>query len=80
MTEPTMTVDGSLELLVDVLGKAADDFRAAATILARARADIAAHNTAVSRTVISAARRAVDHLRGSDEALRDVLKSLEARD
>lgn len=80
MSEPAMTVDASLAMLSEAVAKAADDLRAVSTILERARTDIAAHNTTVSRDVIAAGRRAIDHLRGTDEALRDVLKGLEARD
>jgi hypothetical protein len=74
------TVDMSLQALSDAVGKASDDLRAVRTVLDRARADIASRNTSVTRTVIVAATRAIDHLRGADEALADVLKELEQRD
>ena len=76
----TMTVDASLGMLIEAVAKAADDLRAVSAILERARADIAAHNTSVSRDVVGGAQRAIDHLRQTDEALRDVLKGLETRD
>jgi hypothetical protein len=81
MTEPAIpTVDMSLAALIEAAGKAADDLRAVSTTLQRARADINTRNTSLDRNVIAAATRAVDHLRGTDEALRDVLKAIEARD
>jgi len=49
-------------------------------VLDRERGDIASRNTAISRKVIVSATRAIDHLRGADEALRAVLKDLEERD
>jgi hypothetical protein len=80
MSSHEPTVEMSLEALSDSLGKAADDLRAVRVVLDRARADIASRNTSISRTVIVAATRTLDHLRGADESLRDVLKELEARD
>ncbi len=79
MTDPTPTVETSLAMLVEAVAKAADDYRAASAILERARGDIATHNTSLPRTVVAAARRAVDHLRGADVALSEVLKGLEQR-
>lgn len=76
----TPTVEASLAMLAEAVAKAADDFRAVSAILERARRDIASHNTSVSRNVVSGATRAVNHLRATDEALRDVLESLESRD
>ena len=78
--ESSPTVDMSLKALSDAVGKAADDLRAVLPVLDRSRADIASRNTSVTRTVIVAATRAIDHLRGADEALADVLKELEHRD
>jgi hypothetical protein len=74
------TVEMSLEILSEAVGKAADDLRAVRAIVDAARADISARNSTVSRGVITAAQRAVDSLRRADEALRDVLKGLEERD
>jgi hypothetical protein len=74
------TVDASLADLSDALGKAAEDFRLARTLLDRVRADLAARNTSVARSVVAGARAVIDHLRGADEALRDVVKALETRD
>src|SRR5256885_8949659 len=79
-TSETPTVEVSLQLLSDAVGKAADDLCAARVALDRARIDIASRNTSVSRRVVGAAERVVDHLRQTDEALRDVVKELEERD
>ncbi len=79
-TSETPTVEMSLALLSDAVGKAADDLRATRAVLDRARTDIAARNTSVSRRVVGAAERVVNHLRETDEALRDVVKQLEERD
>ncbi len=76
----TPTVDSSLAMLADAVAKAADDLGAVAPILDRARRDISARNTAVSRDIVAGAKRAIDHLAATDAALRDVLKALEARD
>jgi hypothetical protein len=70
----------SLQALSDAVGKAADDYRAVRTVLDRARADIASRNTAITRGVVTSATKAIDHLRGADQALRTVLKELEERD
>jgi hypothetical protein len=70
----------SLDALSESVGKAADDFRAVRVALDRARADLASRNSSISRSVIAAAARTIDHLRGADEGLRDVLKELEERD
>jgi hypothetical protein len=82
MTSPdeSPTVETSLQFLSEAIGKAADDFRAVRMVLDRERGDIASRNTAISRKVIVSATRAIDHLRGADEALRAVLKDLEERD
>ena len=77
-TDPT--VDTALQILGDVVAKAADDLGAVRVVLDRARADIASRNTSISRTVIGKATAVIDHLRGADEALRDVLRELEERD
>ena len=77
-TEPT--VEMSLGVLSDAIGKAADDFRGVRPLLERSRANIASRNTAISRSVISAAERVIDNLKRADEALKDVLVALEERD
>jgi len=74
------TVEMSLEMLSEAVGKAADDLRAVRTALDVSRADIGARNTSVSRVVLKDAERVIDHLRRADEGLRDVLKNLSERD
>ena len=70
----------SLDVLSEAVGKSAEDLRGVRDTIDRARADIAARNTSVSREVVAAATRAVDHLKHVDEALRDVLQGLAERD
>ena len=70
----------SLDVLSEAVGKSAEDLRVVRDTIDRARADIAARNTSVSREVVAAATRAVDHLKHVDEALRDVLQGLAERD
>jgi len=70
----------SLDALIEAIGKSADDLRAVRDTIERARANIAAHNTSISREVVAAAARAVKHLKHVDEALRDVLQGLAERD
>ena len=74
------TVEMSLEMLSDALGKASDDLRATRVSLDNARIDLASRNTSVSRSVVKDAERAIDHLRATDECLRDVLKELAERE
>jgi hypothetical protein len=73
------TVELSLGMLSDAVGKASEDLRAARATLDRMRADIASRNTSVSRTVITQAQRVVNHLRETDQALREVVTTLEER-
>ncbi len=74
------TVDTSLAALSDAVGKACVDLLAVKTALDAARADIASRNTSIARTVVTHAEHAIDHLRGADESLRDVLNDLKNRD
>jgi len=76
----TPTVEMSLDVLSEAVGKASDDLHAVRGSIDRARADIAARNTAISREVVAAATRVVDHLKQADQALRDVLQGLAERD
>jgi ABC-type transporter Mla subunit MlaD len=78
--QTTPTVEMSLEILSEALGKAAGDLIAVRTALDAARADIASRNTSVSRDVLKGAERVINHLRQADEGLRDVLKNLSERD
>ena len=77
---PTTTVEMSLAMLSEAVGKASDDLRAVRATLDVARADIAARNTSLSRDVLKDAERVINHLRQADEALRDVLKDLSQRE
>jgi alkylation response protein AidB-like acyl-CoA dehydrogenase len=74
------TVEMSLAMLSEAVGKASDDLRAVRATLDVARADIASRNTSLSREVLKDAERVINHLRQADEGLRDVLKDLSGRD
>jgi uncharacterized protein (UPF0147 family) len=74
------TVEMSLEMLSDAVGKAAEDLRAVQVSLDQARTDIVSRNTSVPRQVIKDADRAMEQLRQTDESLNDVLKHLAERD
>jgi len=80
MADTTPTVEMSLDVLSEAIGKAADDLCASRRVLDSARADIASRNTSISRTVITGAERVVEQLRKTDEALKDLIKGLEERD
>lgn len=80
MDEETPTVEMSLEVLSDAIDKAAEDLRAAGIALERARAEIASRSTSMPRgEIVRAAEHAIDHLRQTDECLRDVFKDLADR-
>ena len=74
------TVEMSLEMLSEAVGKAATDLQAVRAALDTARADITSRNTSVSRVVLKDAGRVIDHLRRADEGLRDVLRDLSERE
>ena len=74
------TVEFSLRMLSDAMGKAAEDLRAAREAVERARLDITARNTSVSRAVVADAERVIDHLRQTDESISDVMKDLQSRE
>ena len=80
MTEKETTVEMSLEMLSEAVGKASEDLRAVQLSLDQARVDLASRNTSVSREVIKDAERAISHMRQTDESLRNVLKDLAERD
>jgi cob(I)alamin adenosyltransferase len=75
-TKEPPTVEQSLEVLSEAIGKAADDLSTVRTRLDQERFEIASRNTSVSRGVIRRAERIVDHLRQADEELRHVLEDL----
>jgi len=82
MTEVVMdeknepTVEQSLGLLSEALGKAAADIRAVRDAVDSARKDMAAHSGSHTREIIRDAERAVVRLKETEESLRDVLKDL----
>ena len=78
--DETPTVEGSLAALSDAVGKACVDLLAVKTAIDLARADIASRNTSVTREVVRHAEHAIDHLRGVDNSLRNVLNDLKSRD
>ncbi len=79
-TKDEITVEKSLEMLSDAVGKATEDMRSVQAALDQARTNIATRNTSVPRQVVRAAERAIDHMRQTDESLREVLKDLAERD
>jgi phage protein D len=79
-TKEDITVEASLEMLSVAVGKASEDMRSVQAALDQARTDIAARNTSVSREIIRDAERAIDHMRQTDECLREVLKDLAERE
>jgi hypothetical protein len=80
MDEKEPTVEMSLEVLSQAVGKAAEDLVSVRAALDTARADIAARNTSVSREVVKDADRVIKSLRDADQGLREVLKDLAERD
>ncbi len=74
------TVDESLEMLSETIGKATEDLGAVRTRIEQERFEIASRNTSVSRGVVRHAERVIDHLRQADEGLRTVLNDLDERE
>jgi hypothetical protein len=74
------TVEQSLGLLSEALGKAAVDLYSVREAVELARKDMVSHNGPHSREIIRDAERAVIHLRDTEESLQDVLKDLADRD
>src|SRR3954451_4916525 len=70
------TVEQSLGILSEALGKASVDLVAVRAAVERARADMSSHNGSHVRTIISDAERAVVQLKETEESLKDVLKDL----
>jgi hypothetical protein len=75
-----ITVDRSLEMLSEAVGKAAADFAGVRITVDRARQDVASRNTSISRTVIKDIEQAITHLRETDQSLQHVLRRLADRD
>jgi len=78
-TDDRPTVEQSLCALSEAMGKAAEDLRACRTTIDQARADIVSRSNSISRGVVRDAERVVEHLRETDECLKDVLKDLSER-
>jgi len=74
------TVESSLEMLSEAIGKASEDLCSVRASLDEVRSEIASRNTSISREVIRDAERAIDNMRRTDESLRAVLKDLAQRD
>jgi hypothetical protein len=74
------TVEQTLAVLSEALGKASEDLCAVRSAIDLARVDISSRNGSHSREIIRHAERAVEHLRKTDESLSDVLDDLRERD
>jgi hypothetical protein len=74
------TVEQSLGVLSEALGKASIDLVAVRAAVDRARVDMSSHNGSHVRTIISDAERAVVRLKETEESLKDVLKNLTQAD
>jgi hypothetical protein len=79
-TKDQPTVEMSLESLSEAVGNASVDLLAVRGAIDRARTDIAARNTSITRDVVVESEKAINHLRQADECLRAVLKDLSERD
>ena len=79
-SKDTPTVEQSLEVLSETIGKAAEDLETVRARLDQERFEIASRNTSVNRGVIRHAALVVDHLRQADEELRNVIKDLTERE
>ena len=79
-TKDTPTVEMSLEMLSEAVGKASEDLRAVRATLDLARGDIVSRNTSLSRDIVKDAGLAIERMKQTDECLRDVLNDLRERD
>ena len=75
-----LTVEQSLGMLSDALGKASADLCAVRAAVDLARSNMASHNGSHTRAILKDTERALDHLRETDESLRNVLKDLRDTD
>jgi hypothetical protein len=75
----TRTVETSLEMLSEAVGKATEDLDAAQGVIAGERTNAASLDALTSREVIAAAKDTIDHLRRADESLRVVVTLLGSR-
>jgi len=74
------TVEATLAVLSQALGKASEDLCAVRSAIDLARVDMASHNGSHTRDVIRDAERVVEQLRKTDESLSDVLDHLRNAD
>jgi hypothetical protein len=74
------TVEQSLEVLSEAIGKATEDLGVVRSRLEEERFEIASRNTSVNRGVVRHAEQVVNHLRQADEGLQSVLKDLAERE
>ena len=74
------TVEQTLAVLSETLGKAQEDLCCARSAIDLARVDLTSHNGSHTREIIRHAERVVEHLRKTDESLSDVLDDLRNTD
>jgi hypothetical protein len=74
------TVEQTLAVLSEALGKASADLFAVRSAIDLARVDMSSHNGSHTRDVIRHAERVVDQLRKTDESLSEVLDDLRDTD
>jgi len=79
-TKEEPTVEQSLEVLSEALGKASVDLCAVRAAVDLARVDMSSHNGSHTRAIVRDAERAVTHLREAEESLKDVLKDIAEAD
>jgi len=79
-TKEEPTVERSLEVLSEALGKASVDLCAVRAAVDLARFDLLSHNGSHKRAIIRDTERAITHLRETDESLRDVVSYLRERE
>ena len=75
-TKDELTVEQSLGMLSEALGKASNDLCAVRAAVDLARSDMSSHNGSHTRSILKDTERALDRLRETDESLRNVLKDL----
>ena len=75
-----LTVEQTLAMLSEALGKASNDLTAVRAAVDLARSNMASHNGSHTRAILKDTERALDHLRETDESLRSVLNDLRESD
>ena len=74
------TVEQTLAVLSEALGKASEDLCAVRSAIDLARVDMSSHNGSHARDIIRHAERVVEQLRKTDESLSEVLDDLRDTD